>query len=375
MIDFLNLKNLNARYSEELVRAAERVIDSGWYVQGAECSNFEDEFRSYCGVDFAIGVGNGLDALTLILRAYKELGKLNEGDEIIVPANTYIASVLAITENNLVPVLVEPIIATYNVDPQKVLAAVTSKTKAILAVHLYGQVADMTTITAIAEDSGLLVIEDAAQAHGARLEGHKAGSLGDAAGFSFYPGKNLGGLGDGGAVTTDNHELATVIRALGNYGSLAKYKHAYRGVNSRLDEIQAAFLRVKLRYLDQDIALRRDVAARYQEGISNDLITLPLGKNCGEVCRIENHVWHLFVIRTRERDALRRFLQSHGIATLVHYPIPIHYQGAYNKELSLHLPISEMLSREVLSLPLSPYMTNAQVQKAINVVNAFDGSS
>ena len=375
MIDFLNLKNLNARYSEELVRAAERVIDSCWYVQGAECSNFEDEFRSYCGVDFAIGVGNGFDALTLILRAYKELGKLNEGDEIIVPANTYIASVLAITENKLVPVLVEPTIATYNLDPQKVLSAVTSKTKAILAVHLYGQIADMKTITAIAEDSGLLVIEDAAQAHGARLEGRKAGSLGDAAGFSFYPGKNLGGLGDGGAVTTDDHELATVIRALGNYGSLAKYEHTYRGVNSRLDEIQAAFLRVKLRYLEQDIALRRDVAAQYQEEIRNDLITLPFEENCRSVCQMENHVWHLFVVRTRERDALRQFLESHGVATLVHYPIPIHHQGAYNKELSLHLPISEMLSREVLSLPLSPYMTDAQVQKVINGVNAFDGSS
>ena len=291
MIPFLDLKNINAQYRDELIQAATDVIDSGWYIQGNQVNAFEKEFSDYCGTKHCIGVANGLDALILIFRAYKELGRLKEGDEVIVPANTYIASILAITENRLQPILVEPDEQTYNLDPKLIEQAITPKTKAILAVHLYGQLADMLEINKIAKKNNLLVIEDSAQAHGASIDGRKAGNWGDASGFSFYPGKNLGALGDAGAVTTNDPELAKTIRALGNYGSHKKYENIYQGINSRLDEIQAAFLNVKLKYIASDISKRRSVANYYLKNINNPEITLPninLATN-------EEHVWHLFV--------------------------------------------------------------------------------
>ena len=350
MIPFLDLKSINAQYREELIAAAARVIDSGWYIQGAEVKSFEEEFARYCGSKHCIGVANGLDALTLTLRAWKELGKIKEGDEIIVPANTYIASVLAITENRLKPVLVEPDEATFNLCPRNTEAAITPRTRVILPVHLYGQLADMPAIMAIAERHNLLVLEDSAQAHGASLNGKKAGSWGHASGFSFYPGKNLGALGDGGAVTTDDDELAGVIRALGNYGSHKKYENLYQGVNSRLDEIQAAFLRIKLRYLDEEIERRRYVAEQYVSGISHPDIVLP-----GYANR-DAHVWHLFVIRTKRRDSLVKYLGNQGIQTLIHYPIPPHMQKAYDQLDDVNLLATERLCQEVLSLPIGPSM-------------------
>ena len=349
-VDFLDLKAVNASYREELVEACTRVIDSGWYIRGAEVEAFEQEFADYCGSKHCVGVANGLDALTLTLRAWKELGKLKEGDEVIVPANTYIASVLAITENRLKPVLVEPDEATFNLCPRNAEAAITARTRVILPVHLYGQLADMPAIMAIAERHNLLVLEDSAQAHGASLNGKKAGSWGHASGFSFYPGKNLGALGDGGAVTTDDDELAAVIRALANYGSHKKYENLYQGVNSRLDEIQAAFLRIKLRYLDDEIARRRYVAGQYVSGISHPDIVLPGYANP------DAHVWHLFVIRTKRRDALVKYLGGCGIQTLIHYPIPPHMQKSYDQLDGVNLPVTERLCHEVLSLPIGPSM-------------------
>lgn len=302
MTPFLDLKAINAQYRDELVAAVTRVIDSGWYIQGGEVKAFEEEFADYCGSEHCIGVANGLDALTLTLRAWKEMGVLKEGDEVIVPANTYIASILAITENRLKPVLVEPDETTFNLCPEKVADVITPDTRVILAVHLYGQIAPMPALMALAEKHNLLVLEDAAQAHGASINGKKAGSWGHAAGFSFYPGKNLGALGDGGAVTTDDDELAQTVRALGNYGSHKKYENLYQGVNSRLDEIQAAMLRVKLRHLDHEIEKRRSIASYYLKNIQAMGLHLPQYP-----CR-ENHVWHLFVVRTSDRDALQKYL-------------------------------------------------------------------
>lgn len=278
MVDFLNLKKINERQRSELISAVERVIDSGWYIMGAELQAFEQEFAKFCQVKFSLGVANGLDALTLVLRAWKEMGKLKDGDEVIVQANTYIASVLAITENNLVPVLVEPDEGTFNLNINNVRAAISDKTKVILPVHLYGQISPMKEIMALAKKHGLLVLEDCAQSHGAQIEGKRAGSWGDAAGFSFYPGKNLGALGDAGAITTNDQELFTVVSALRNYGSEKKYLNIYQGVNSRLDEIQAAMLRVKLTMLDNDIKIRQEIAQRYLSEIKNPLLELPLLK-------------------------------------------------------------------------------------------------
>lgn len=347
-IDFLDLKATNAAYRDELVDACVRVIDSGWYIRGTEVEAFESEFADYCGTKYCVGVANGLDALTLTLRAWKELGKLEEGDEVIVPANTYIASVLAITENRLTPVLVEPDEATFNICPLNIEVAITPKTRAILPVHLYGQLADMPAIMDIAERHNLLVLEDSAQGHGASLNGRKAGSWGHASGFSFYPGKNLGALGDGGAVTTDDEDLARVLRALGNYGSHVKYENTYSGVNSRLDELQAAFLRVKLRNIDADIEKRRRVAEAYRSGISHPEIIVPRCAHSG------SHVWHLFVIRTKRRAALQSHLSSQGIQTLIHYPIPPHLQKAFHQFDGKRLPLTEMIHQEVLSLPMGP---------------------
>jgi dTDP-4-amino-4,6-dideoxygalactose transaminase len=370
LIPFLDLKNINAQYRDKLIQAATDVIDSGWYIQGTQVEDFEREFADYCGVKHCIGVANGLDALILTLRAWKELGKLKGGDEVIVPANTYIASILAITENHLIPVLVEPDVDSYNLCPKNTEAAITPKTKAILPVHLYGQLADMPAIMDIAKRHNLLVLEDSAQAHGASMNGKKAGNWGDASGFSFYPGKNLGALGDGGAVTTNDEELATTIRALGNYGSHKKYENLYQGTNSRLDEIQAAMLRVKLRHLETEITQRRGVAQAYQEGITNKALILPT-KHSDSPSTGEIHVWHLFVIRTQQREALQLHLTEQGVQTLIHYPIAPHQQQAYKERGNQSYPVTEVMHKEVLSLPISPVMSKKDVKMVIDVVNEF----
>lgn len=367
MIPFLDLKAINTKYRQELIDACTRVIDSGWYIMGAELTAFEQEFANYCGTQYAIGVANGLDALILTLRAWIELGKLKKGDEIIVPANTYIASILAISENGLIPVFVEPNPNTFNLCPNNVANAITSKTKAILAVHLYGQVAPMNELTTIANKYGLLILEDAAQAHGASLNDIKVGALGHAAGFSFYPGKNLGALGDGGAITTNDPVLADTLRALRNYGSHKKYENLYQGVNSRLDEMQAALLRVKLKYLDDDTTHRRMIANHYLSNITNSAIRLPNIQNDS------SHVWHLFVVQCNKRDKLQVHLDNCGIQTLIHYPIAPHKQKAYAQYNHLSLPITEQLHQCVLSLPISPVLTIDEAQNVVNACNSFQG--
>ncbi|ATC93411.1 DegT/DnrJ/EryC1/StrS family aminotransferase [Pseudoalteromonas tunicata] len=364
-VSFLDLKKINAQYRDDLIAAATRVIDSGWYIMGNEVTKFEQEFASYCGVKHAIGVANGLDALNLVLRAWKELGHLNDGDEVIVPANTYIATVLAITENNLVPVFVEPDPVTFNLDPSNVITALTAKTKVLFPVHLYGQLAEMEAINKIATQHGLLVLEDCAQAHGAELNGVRAGNFADAAGFSFYPGKNLGALGDAGAVTTNDDELATTIKALRNYGSHKRYENLYQGLNSRLDEMQAGFLRVKLNHLDAEIERRRYIANRYIAEITNSLIELPY------VHSQLGHVWHLFVIKSANREVFSQYLTECGIQNLIHYPIPPHKQQAYSKYNHLTLPLTEQLHREVLSLPIDPTMSDDDIAYVIDTVNHF----
>ena len=365
-VPFLSLREVNARHADELKSAAARVIDSGWYVLGEELAAFEHEFAAYGGVRHAVGVGNGLDALSLILRGYRELGAIEEGDEVIVPGNTFIASFLAISENRLVPVPVEPDPVSFNLDPACVEAAIGPRTRAIMAVHLYGQLADMPALSALARQHNLLLIEDAAQAHGATSDGRKAGALGDAAAFSFFPTKNLGALGDGGAVLTDDTALAQRIVALRNYGSAAKYRHEFQGLNSRLDEMQAAMLRVKLKYLDDDIAWRRHVARRYRDGIRHSQIMLP------QVAREEQHAWHLFVLRCTRRDALQQHLQSHGIQTQVHYPVPAHRQPAYPSLWHFQLPLTERLHDEVLSLPMGPTLRDDEVDRVIDACQSFE---
>jgi len=364
-IPFLDLKAVNAPYFNGFEKAFDSVVNSGWYIQGNEVKAFEREFADYCGVEHCIGVANGLDALILIFRAYMEMGVLQEGDEVIVPANTYIASILAITENRLKPVLVEPDLATYNLDPKLTEQAVTPRTKAILAVHLYGQLADMPALKTIADKHDLLLIEDSAQAHGASLNGIKAGAWGDASGFSFYPGKNLGALGDAGAVTTSNEALAQTIRALGNYGSHKKYENLYKGINSRLDELQAALLRVKLRGLDDEIEKRRAVANQYLASITNPDIILP------HVVDPQAHVWHLFVIRCENRDGLQAYLSEHGVQTLIHYPIPPHHQQAYKEWNGQSYTETESIHQQVLSLPVSPVMSLKDVQITTEMMNDF----
>ncbi|HEA3124821.1 MULTISPECIES: DegT/DnrJ/EryC1/StrS family aminotransferase [Aeromonas] len=366
MINFLDLKAINNKYQKDLKDACARVIDSGWYIMGNELSEFEKEFSFYCGTKYAVGVANGLDALILTLRAWKELGKLQAGDEVIVQANTYIASVLAITENDLVPVLVEPNPATYNLDPATVAAAITSKTKAILPVHLYGQLSPMPEIMAIAKHYKLLVLEDCAQAHGAEINGKRAGNWGDAAGFSFYPGKNLGALGDAGAITTNDDELAQTLKALRNYGSHKKYENLYQGVNSRLDEIQAAMLRVKLSYLEAETVRRQQISQMYRSGITNPLIILP------NVTDEFAHVWHLFVVRCEQREALQIYLADQGIQTLIHYPVAPHKQQAYSQWNQISLPVTETIHQQVLSLPLDPTMSEEVVTRVIAAVNGFN---
>ncbi|MEH7130272.1 DegT/DnrJ/EryC1/StrS family aminotransferase [Neobacillus drentensis] len=363
MIPFLDLKAINEQYQAEIKESLERVLSSGWYVLGKEVSGFEEEFASYCGVKHCIGVANGLDALSLIIRAYG----IGKGDEVIVPSNTYIASILAISSNGATPVLVEPNINTYNVDPKLIEGKITNRTKAILAVHLYGQVADLVEINKLANKYNLKVIEDAAQAHGAILINKRTGNLGDAAGFSFYPGKNLGALGDGGAITTNDDELAINLRALRNYGSHIKYENLYKGVNSRLDEIQAAILRVKLKFLDRDNEKRRKIAEFYCENINNPKITLPVVSNGDR----NSHSWHLFVVRTKERSRLESYLAANKIQTLVHYPIPPHKQHAYSEWKDESFPISEQIHSAVLSLPISPILSQEQIEQVVEVMNHF----
>lgn len=370
MIPFLDLKTINQQHRQALIDAATRVIDSGWYVLGQEVKAFEQEFAAYCGTQYCVGMANGLDALVLTLRAWKELGKLKEGDEVIVPANTYIASVLAITENRLKPVFVEPDASTYNLCPQRVREAITPKTRAIVAVHLYGQLAPMKALMAIADEHQLLVLEDSAQAHGASVDGKRAGNWGHASGFSFYPGKNLGALGDAGAMTTNDGELAQTVRALGNYGSHKKYENLYQGLNSRLDEIQAALLRVKLQHLDADTLVRQQIAVAYAHGIKNSILGKPIGSDI-TVASMSHHVFHLYVLRVKSRAAFQAHLKAAGIDSLIHYPIPPHQQQAYEVFNELSLPVTEKIHQEVVSLPMGPTMTTEQVQQVIDVCNAY----
>jgi dTDP-4-amino-4,6-dideoxygalactose transaminase len=366
MIKFLDLQKVTGKNGEEIREAVNRVVDSGWYLLGNEVKEFEKNFSSFCETKHCIGVANGLDALILIFKAYLEMGVLHEGDEVIVPANTYIASILAITAVNLKPVLVEPELATYNIDADNLEKAITSRTKAVLIVHLYGQCSFNDRIEKICKKHGLKLIEDNAQAQGAMYENRKTGSLGDAAATSFYPGKNLGALGDGGAVTTSDTALADIVRVLGNYGSSVKYVNDYhRGQNSRLDEIQAAVLDVKLKYMKADNQKRKNVAARYLSEIKNPKIILP------HLLHNDAHVWHLFIVRTAKRDELQEYLQQQGIQTLVHYPIPPHKQRAYKEWNHLNFPITEKIHAEVLSLPISPVLEDDEVSYVINAINKY----
>lgn len=365
-VPFLDLKQINVRDFDDISQAINGVINSGWYILGEQCRQFEANFASYCGVKHCIGVANGLDALILILRAYKELGIMADNDEVIVPANTYIASILAISATNLTPVLVEPSINNYLIDVNKIEAAITSKTKAIMVVHLYGQVTPMDKVWELAKEYNLKVIEDSAQSHGAIYRGKRCGNLADASGFSFYPGKNLGALGDGGAITTNNSKLEYTIRALANYGSEIKYKNMYKGLNSRLDELQAAILNVKLAKLDNDNQKRREIAKIYLEQIKNNKLVLPQISTDDE-----GHVWHVFVVRVQNRSEFQEYLTGHGIGTVIHYPTPPHKQAAYKELNNLALPISEKIHEEVISLPISPVQDTEHTQYVVDIINKY----
>lgn len=369
MIKFLDLKKVNERFRIELDAAVKRVLDAGWYLLGREVERFEEDFAAYCGVKHCIGVANGLDALNLIIKAYG----FGPGDEIIVPANTYIASILAISENGCTPVLVDPNWLTRLIDEDLIEQAITPRTKAIMVVHLYGRAMNMKKVWALAKKYNLKVIEDSAQSHGAKFEGRRCGNLGDASGFSFYPGKNLGCLGDGGAVTTNDDELAAKIRAIRNYGSDYKYHHIYKGTNSRLDEVQAAWLGVKLPHLDEDNAIRARIAARYCAEIKNPLIELPDDPNSTMEIGNLSHVWHVFAVTCKERDRLNKWLTDHGIQTNIHYPTPPHKQGAYAELSNLSSPVSERMHREILSLPLSPVLADSEIDEVIQCMNSFKG--
>ncbi len=366
MIKFLDLQKINLLYQQEIEEKLIKVFRSGWYLMGEEVKNFENNLANYIGAKHAIGVANGLDALRLIFRAYIELGVMKAGDEVIVPANTYIASILALSDNGLVPVLVEPDDTTFNLDITKIEDVITPKTKAILIVHLQGRIVFSEELKSIAAKHNLKIVEDNAQAIGATWQGIKSGNLGNAAGFSFYPGKNLGALGDAGAVTTNDDELAKTIRAIANYGSNQKYVNIYKGLNSRLDELQAAVLDVKLKYIDQENETRRVIAKRFFSEINNPKITLP--ENPSD----ENeHVWHVFVVRCKERDVLQTYLTERGIQTIIHYPIPPHQQEAYKEFKDLSFPITEAMHNEVLSLPISSILTEDEITEIINVVKQF----
>ncbi len=361
MIKFLDLEKVNNRFRTEIDSRIAKILDKGWYLQGEENEIFCKNFANYCGTKHAIGVANGLDALNLIIKAFG----FGVGDEIIVPANTYIASILAISQNGCTPVLVEPDINTYNINPDLIEEKITPKTKAIMVVHLYGQAVQMDKIWDLAKKYNLKVIEDSAQAHGAYYKGKRTGNLSDASAFSFYPGKNLGCLGDGGAVTTNDTELAAKIKALANYGSDRKYHHIYKGVNSRLDEIQAAVLDIKLKHLDKDNSKRKEISKYYRDNIKNPLIILPQTYN------EDSHVWHIFAVRTKERDKFQKYLEENGIQTIIHYPTPPHKQDAYKEWANLSYPITEEIHRTIISLPMSPVMTDNEVQKVIEVINKY----
>ena len=359
MIKFLDLQKINLAYQEQFQDKMKLVLDKGWFILGDEVKTFEANFANYCGAKHCIGVGNGLDALVLIFKSYIQLGKLQKGDEVIVPANTYIASILAILQADLVPVLVEPRLETYNINPDFIEDKITSKTKAILAVHLYGQLAEMDALINVGYKHNLLMIEDAAQGHGLPFKGSHARA------FSFYPGKNLGALGDAGAITTNDDALAKIIASLRNYGSEKKYHNEFIGINSRLDELQAAFLNVKLPHLDSDNDKRRSIAKRYLTEIKNNKINLPFWDLSS------NHVFHLFVIRTENRAALQEYLLQNGIETMIHYPIPPHQQKALAHWNLLSFPITEKIHNEVLSLPISTVMTTEEVDFVIEIINKY----
>ncbi|MCD0466201.1 DegT/DnrJ/EryC1/StrS aminotransferase family protein [Flavobacterium sp. ENC] len=378
MIPFLDLKKINKPYETAFQEKLKSVFDNGWYILGKEVETFEKAFAAYCKTDYCIGTGNGFDALVLIFKGYITLGKLQKGDEVIVPANTYIASILAIVEAGLVPVLVEPKLETYNLNPDLVQEKISPKTKAILAVHLYGQLAEMDQINEIAKQNNLIVVEDAAQSHGAfensnrvkvpnsnNVTWNKDEKSSGAMAYSFYPGKNLGALGDGGAITTNDSQLAKVLFSLRNYGSEKKYYNEYIGVNSRLDEIQASFLNLKLPNLDADNDRRRSIAKRYLNEIKNDKIVLPVWDFSN------NHVFHLFVIRTSDREGLQEYLTQKTIQTVIHYPIPVHKQKAFSEWNHLSFPITEKIHQEVLSLPMSPVLTENEVDCIIDVLNSY----
>ena len=366
MINFLDLKKINTKYSREIKKVTSKILNSGFYIMGEEHQKFEEEFAEFCQTKYALGVANGLDALILSLRAYMELGLINNGDEIIVPANTYIASILAISMNNLTPILVEPDINTFNIDCKLIEEKITSKTKAIMVVHLYGRVVEMQEIWKISKKYNLKIIEDCAQAHGAIYQEKRVGSLGDIAGFSFYPGKNLGALGDAGMITTDNKELYDAIKALRNYGSIQKYYNLFKGINSRLDEFQAGILRLKLKKLDKENNYRRKIAKTYCTKINNPKIILPNFPKIKENC-----VWHLFVVRTNDRNDLQNYLIKNNIQTIIHYPIAPHKQEAYKEFNNLILPITEKIHQEVLSIPIYPYMNLEDVNKIIEILNKY----
>lgn len=365
MIKFLDLQKITQKYSEEIHEAVSRVVDSGWYLQGKENEKFEADYSAYIGTKYTVGCANGLDALIWIFRAYVEMGIMKPGDEVIVPANTYIASILAISENGLKPVLVEPNIETYQIDDSKIEEAITERTKGILIVHLYGQCAYTDKIGELCKKYKLKLIEDNAQAHGCKFKGQHTGSLGDAAGHSFYPGKNLGALGDAGAVTTNDEELAKIVRSVANYGSTRKYVFKYIGRNSRLDEIQAAVLDVKLKYLDNDIAIRKQVAKYYIDHITNPEIITPIVKDW------DAHVFHIFTVRCKRRDELQKYLTENGVQTIIHYPIPPHKQECYKEWNNLSFPITEQIHNEELSLPMSPVMKEEEVKEVVEILNNF----
>lgn len=368
MISYLDLQRINRSFEPELSKAVQRTVDSGWYLFGKELEIFERDFAAYCGVKHCVGVGNCLDALTLIFMAYVNMGVLKKDDEVLVPANTYIASILAVIRAGLKPVFCEPRWETCNLNPDILEQHITSRTKAVMVVHLYGRVCEMDAVNAVARRYGLKVVEDCAQAHGALYKGtSRTGSLGDAAGFSFYPGKNLGALGDAGAVTTDDSHLAEMVRMLSNYGSSAKYVHPYRGINSRMDEMQAAVLGVKLARLDEDNERRRNVVKAYMEGICNRYVSVP------SVDDFKGHVFHIFTVFSPCRDLLQAYLKRCGVQTLIHYPTPPHCQGALSEYAMLSLPVTERIHREELSLPLSPLMTEEEVHAVIEAVNSFSG--
>jgi dTDP-4-amino-4,6-dideoxygalactose transaminase len=367
MIKFLDLQGLNKQYSDEIKNITNEVIDSGWYLLGDKVKKFENSFAKFVGTEFVIGCANGLDALRLILRAYIEMGVMKHGDEVIVPANTYIASLLAITDNNLVPVLVEPNIVSYNLDIDKIEEVITNKTRAIMTVHLYGQISFNEELKKIAVKNNLKIIEDNAQAIGAKYKNLNSGNLGDAAGFSFYPGKNLGALGDSGAVTTNDKELAKIIRAIANYGSEVKYENKFSGLNSRMDEIQAGILSIKLKYLDDENAKRKGIAQYYLNHINNPEIILPEIINGNS----DSHVWHLFVIRTERRDELKEYLEKNKVQTVIHYPIPPHKQKCYEKLNNLKFEITEKIHKEVLSLPISPILVEKDMVRIVDLINKF----